>query len=261
MRISKTQLKYIRSLSHKKAREAERRFTLEGWRALKEAIASSATMDLVAVLPRFLADPDYAKILRQLEERRIPVREISDAELRLVADTVHAQGVLAVVHRPEPIVSDERLNRASLVVALDAVADPGNVGSIVRSADWFGVDLVLLGKGSVELFNEKVIRSTVGSVFHVPVVSGVDLSSTLRRMKQGGFFVMGLSGDAKRAYTDVAGRARMVILLGSEGHGLSKEVRASADVIVQIPRFGKAESLNVSVACGIVLSHFRTKNR
>ena len=261
MRISKTQLKYLRSLSQKKVRQSERKFTLEGWRALKEAIASSATIDLVAVLPRFLADPDYTKILQRLEERRVPIREISEEELRTVADTIHSQGVLAVVHRPEPLVSDERLSRASLVVALDAVADPGNVGSIVRSADWFGADLVLLGKGSVELFNEKVIRSTVGSVFHVPVVSGVDLPSTLRRMKQEGFFIVGLSGEAKRAYTDEPGRAKTVVVLGSEGHGLSKEVRASTDVIVQIPRFGKAESLNVSVACGIILSHIRSKNK
>ena len=261
MSLTKAELKYLRSLSQKKVREAERKFILEGWRALKEALNSSVGIDLVAVLARFLADPDYGKMLAQLEQRRVHVKEISETDLKSVSDTVHSQGVLAVVHQPQPRLDKQRLNQASLVIAADAVADPGNVGSIVRSADWFGVDLVLLGKGCVELYNEKVVRSTVGSILHVPIVTDVDLPVALRDLKKAGFCVIALSGDGNKAFTEQKAERKTVFVLGSEAHGLSKDLRALSDAIVRIPKYGKAESLNVGVACGIILSHARVSKK
>jgi TrmH family RNA methyltransferase len=256
--LTKAELKYLRSLSQKKVREAERRFVLEGWRALKEALNSPATIDLVAVLARFLTDPDYGKILAQLRQRRIPVKEIKEAELKSIADSVHSQGVVAVIQKPQVQLDDRWFDRASLVIAADAVADPGNVGSIVRSADWFGVDLVLLGKGCVDLYNEKVVRSTVGSIFHVPVGTDIDLPTALRQLKKAGFDIITLSSDGKKTYAEQVMGEKTVYVLGSEAHGVSQDVRALSNTTVRIPKYGKAESLNVGVVCGIMLSYVRT---
>jgi TrmH family RNA methyltransferase len=130
---------------------------------------------------------------------------------------------------------------------------------MIRSSDWFDVDLVLLGGGCVELYNEKVVRSTVGSLFHVPIVEGVELTEALTALKKQEFSIVAFSGDGKQPYTSLEQSARTVYVLGSEAHGVSREVRNVADVVVRIPKYGKAESLNVGVACGIVLAHMRAE--
>jgi RNA methyltransferase, TrmH family len=257
MRITKNEIKYVHSLSLKKNRQSEQKFVVEGWRALKEVLSSSSKVEIVGVLPRYLDDRDYRGILSNLEERGALVRELTETELSALADTVHAQGVIAVVHQKKRSLEPELLKRASLVVIADTVSDPGNLGSIIRSSDWFNVDLLLLGKGCVELYNDKVVRSTVGSIFHLPIVEGIDLPSTLKMLKENGFSVIALSGDGKHAYDEQAMPAKTAIVLGSEAHGVSSEVRALANDIVRIPKFGKAESLNVGVAYGIVVAHLR----
>ena len=259
MKISKSELKYIRSLSQKKVRIAEGKFLLEGWRAVKDVLNSSFQVEMVCIVHRYIDDPDYAKIVNEIRERHIPLKELTELELRQASETVQAQGVIAVVRQQTLELSDRLLKPATLIVAADAVSDPGNVGSILRTADWFSADLVLLGKGCVELYNEKVVRSTVGSLFHVPVVEGVELPSELQQLKKQGFSIVGLSADGKVPVTDHVWQPKNVLVVGNEAHGVGKEVRAVSDVVVRIPRFGNAESLNVGVACGIVLSHIKTK--
>jgi len=259
MRVSKADIRYLRSLSQKKVRQAERKFILEGWRALKEVLNSSSKVETVAVLSRYLQDPDYESILTKLGERGASIKEVSETELSQVAETVHAQGVVAVVHQKTCTLDGFRFGESSVVIAADAVSDPGNLGSIIRSSDWFDIDMVLLGRGCVELYNEKVVRSTVGSLFHVPIVEGVDLTDALAAMKKKGFSIVAFSGDGRQPYTRLEASARTVYVLGSEAHGVSREVRSTADAVVRIPRYGKAESLNVGVACGIVLAHMRAE--
>lgn len=261
MHVSKNEIKYLHSLSQKKVRQAEKKFILEGWRALKEALNSSWAIEFVAVLQHFLENPDYAKTLSDLEERKIPVKELTELELKKIADTVHSQGIIALTHQKAFTLNDNVLKQASLVVAVDSVSDPGNLGSIVRSADWFGVDAVLLGKGCVELYNEKVVRSTVGSVFHLPIIEGVDLQHVLPEMRKNNFWVMAASADGKEPYTLAATKAKNVLVFGNEAHGVAKEIRARADAVVKIPKFGRAESLNVGVACGIFLAHLCAKTQ
>ena len=259
MKLSKGELRYYRSLSQKKVRQTERKFILEGWRALKEVLNSASKVEMVAVHPRFLQDPDYSRLLSELESRGIPVKEADELQLKQIADTVHAQGVIALVQQKHDDLERIPLDRATVIVAADAVSDPGNLGSIIRSSDWFNVDALLLGRGCVELYNEKVVRSTVGSIFHVPIVEGVDLTSALKHLGSKGFSVVGFSGDGKVDYTDRRLSRKAVFVFGSEAHGISREVKTSIDEVARIPRYGKAESLNVGVACGIVLAHQRAQ--
>ena len=259
MHITKNEIKFIRSLSQKKNRQTEQKFVVEGWRALKEVLNSASKVEIAGVLPRYMDDPDYKGILSKLEERGAVLRELTEVELNALADTVHAQGVIAVVQQKKRLLEVDVLKKASLVVVADSVSDPGNLGSIIRSSDWFNVDLLLLGKGCVELYNDKVIRSTVGSIFHLPIVEDNELLPALRLLKENGFSVIALSGDGKHSYEDQPMPGKLAIVLGSEAHGVSAEVRALADDVVRIPKHGKAESLNVGVACGIVLAHIRSQ--
>ncbi|MEX2115692.1 MAG: RNA methyltransferase, partial [Bacteroidota bacterium] len=196
-------------------------------------------------------------LLDQVRQRKVPLKEISEKELRQVSETVHAQGVVAVVKQRSVQLTPALIGGARIIVALDTIADPGNLGTILRTADWFGADLVLLGKGTVELYNDKVVRSTVGSLFHVPVAEGVDLAVALADLKAQGFRIVALSADGKTDLNNVDWGKRNVVVLGAEAQGVSKQVRAVSDVLVRIPRFGRAESLNVGVACGVALSQMR----
>jgi TrmH family RNA methyltransferase len=257
MRLSQNERKYLHSFSQKKIRQLEKKFVLEGWRALREALESGSTIEIVVVQSRYLQDPDYRKILNEIRARRIPLKEGSELEFQKIADTVHSQGVVALVHQQEYHLHGQAFKHGPLLVALDAVADPGNLGSVLRSAAWFGVNGVLLGKGSVERYNEKVVRSTVGSLFYLPVVEGVDLAEALPLLKKEGFMIVATSGDAPSSYADLPRRAKLVVVFGSEAHGVAKEIQKEAEMIVKIPRYGNAESLNLGVACGIMLAHIR----
>lgn len=257
MRLSNSETKYLRSLAQKKFRQAEHKFLLEGWRALKEVLNSPFHVEFVAVIPKHRSSTDYEKILSEIERRKIPVKEVSESDLQKIAETVHSQGVVALVHQRTMKLEGRSLRKMSLIVAADNVSDPGNLGSILRTVDWFGVELLLLSKQCVELYNEKVIRSTVGSIFHVSVVERVDLPSTLADLKNRGFFVASLSADGKQSYVETRLNGKHVLVVGSEAHGVSPEVRKVSDAIVRIPKYGQAESLNVGVACGVVLAHLK----
>ena len=244
-------------MSQRKVRDERRKFIVEGWRALKDALNSGFHIDYVAVTGPYVKNPDYQTIIHDIERRKIPLKELTEVELRQVSDTVHSQGVLALVD--QKVVSLDHLGRSnsSLVVVADRVADPGNLGSIIRTCDWFGVDALILTEGCVDLYNEKVVRSTAGSIFHLPVIEHAPVDGTVTALKSLGFSIIGSAGEAKSSYSKVEYRSKNAILVGSEASGLSPSLRKQCDEMVRIERRGKAESLNVVVACGIILSHIR----
>jgi TrmH family RNA methyltransferase len=241
-------------------RQAERKFLLEGWRAVGEALSTPAVIELVVVQSRYLDDPDYRRFIREFETRKVDLREGTEQDLARIAETVHSQGIVAVVRQRQWSLDEILKKRPSLLVALDAVSDPGNMGTVLRSADWFGVDGVLLGKGCVELYNEKVVRSTVGSLVRIPAAEGIELPGAMERLRREGFRCIGTAAEAKDRVTDIDRSSRTVLVFGSEAHGLAQDLRAKMDQLVNIPRYGRAESLNVGVAAGIVLAFFRSNS-
>jgi TrmH family RNA methyltransferase len=231
----------------------------EGWKALKDALNSGSQILFVTMTPKHLSNPDYRSIINEIESRSIALKEIDERELRQVCDTVQAQGVVALMRQRSYELDRKHLEHASLLVFADRIADPGNLGSIVRTSDWFAADCLILSEGCVELHNEKVVRSTSGSIFHVPIIEHADTPTTLSWLKEVGFKVVVTSADGKISYARAEYGAKNVIVLGSEASGISPSVRAHADVVVKIPLNGKAESLNVGVAFGIVLAHLRNE--
>ena len=256
MNLTKTEVKYLRSLSRKKARQVERRFVLEGWRALREALDAGVPIEYIAV------DPAHAERdeLREVWQRGVPVKHVGPRDLEQIADTVHSQGVVALLRQRCHTPDDVFHPHAALIVAMDALTDPGNLGTVLRTCDWFGVNGVLLGCGSVELHNEKVVRSSAGAIFHLPVAEDVDLIAALARAREAGFRGLAAAGDAAVDYSHCDFGAKTLLILGNEGHGVAPAVRSAADGAVCIPKFGRVESLNVGVACGIILAQVR-KNR
>ncbi|MFH0992244.1 MAG: RNA methyltransferase [bacterium] len=257
MRITLGEIKLFRSLQQKKFRQAERKFVIEGWYGLQEALSSDAVIELIVLAEDSPMPKQHRSMLDQIQKQRIPVREATPFDLKKITETVHTQGVAALVHQHGSTLNSLNLKQATLFVGLDAVSDPGNLGSIIRSADWFGADALLLGSGCVELYNEKVVRSTVGSLFHFPIVENLSLVETIAQMKLHGFIASALTADGDLNYHRLDPSEKHFLIFGSEAHGVSPEVRQICDRAVQIPRFGKAESLNVGVACGITLAQIK----
>ena len=260
MHISKSDIKLLRSLSQKKFREIEGKFIVEGWRPVKDALNAGIQLDTVAVTPKYLENPDYRSLLDEIEKRRITLKELSEIELHQVSDTVHAQGVIAIAHQRKTTLGNVLSTGPSLIVYADRIADPGNLGSIVRTCDWFGVDALLLSEGCVELYNEKVVRSTAGSIFHIPIIEQLESEHVLPQLKETGFSIIATSGDSKINYTGIEYKKMNVLVFGSEANGVRQDLRHLADEVVCIPQTGKAESLNVSVSCGIMLANLRNKH-
>ncbi|MEK6649917.1 MAG: RNA methyltransferase [Bacteroidota bacterium] len=248
--LSKAELKHLKALSTKKGREVAGLFLLDGWKPVAEALASPWQIESVVVDPGRIP-ASGASVLQECVRRGVGVRHGTSSDLRSLSDVVHDQGIVAVV-RSRRFALDDLPSVGDLIV-LDAVADPGNVGSLIRTADWFGMSGVVLGPGCSSVNNEKVVRATMGSLFHLPVVEVDDLSVACSTLDRKGVILAGaeVAGGGWRSWVP---EARIALVLGSESHGISAGVRALLKIRVSIPKAGRAESLNVAGAGAVLLS-------
>ena len=251
MRLTRAEVDEFRALHRKEGRAAAGMFLLEGWRALAEAI--DGPIECVAVRAELLDRPE----LDPLRTRGVPIREVTERDAKRISSTEQSQGVVARVRMVRSDTATLFRPGDAIVLALDAVGDPGNLGTILRTAAWFAARGVLLGRGCVDPYNDKVVRSTAGSLFHVPLVADVDLPVTLGAGRAAGFQVVVADAAGAIDLPDWRPPGRCIIVLGSETHGPSSAVRAVADLAICVPRFGRGESLNVAIAAGILLAHAR----
>jgi TrmH family RNA methyltransferase len=256
--LSRPKLKYLRSLQQKKFRDREKRFIVEGFRLTSEALDSDFVVEEVFYTAGFLENAEHAALVQRCRKGKRETIEVRTRELERFADTVTAQGVAALVRqrhfRLEDVVQTNR--RRQVIIALDALAEPGNVGTIIRTGDWFGASGILLGRGTVELYNPKVVRSTMGSIFHLPIVSDVDLEDAVAQIRKQGFRVFAATVDGDGRYDETSLASKAMLIIGNETQGVSQAVLSLADERITIPRVGRAESLNAGVAAGILLARF-----
>jgi TrmH family RNA methyltransferase len=259
MSLTRNRIREIRSLSQKKVRDELGLFVAEGLRLVKDAAESSFDIPEAFSTREFESSPAGGDLMGLLRARGARCQQVSRSELAQFADTVNAQGVLAVVRKRNESAGDliGRVGRPALLVALDGISDPGNLGSIIRTCDWFRAGGILLGRDSVDLYNPKVVRATMGGIFHVPLVTGLDLPQAAMHAKEQGFTVFVTDPSADLFCGDVRFPESSVVAFGNEAHGVSEGLRRVADARVAIRRYGSAESLNVGVACGILLSAHR----
>jgi len=256
--LSRSEIKYLRSLQQKKFRDLERKFLLEGWRPLRDALHSSFRIEMIAVLSEASQKLEHRPVLALAMERGIAIKEIKEIQLKQISDAVHSQGVIALVCRKEKLFDAKSCQSAHLFVACDRVNDPGNLGTIIRTCDWFGVDAMFLSEGCVSLYNDKVVRSTAGSIFHLDVFENTDFGIVLPNLKSEGFRVIAtaLNGKTLRSFSFPE---KVILVLGNEAQGVDPQLIQQADTIVSIARYGQAESLNVGIACGIFLEQWRNR--
>ncbi len=244
--LTKNELKYYSSLLNKKHRKLEHKFVTEGRKLISEALGSGLSCEIVLINKDY-EDDDYEFIPRV--SRKARVEYLEDRDFRKVADTENPQGIAAVfkTKNPEPI-KDEKL-----IVALESVSDPGNLGTILRTCDWFGIGSVIASRDTCELYNPKVIRSAMGSAFRMNIVYSENFLEKLEEMKHKGYEILTADLNGESVF-EIIPAAKRLLVLSNEASGPAEEVLGISDRIVSIPGKGKAESLNVSVAAGILMA-------
>ena len=244
-------LTLARDLRRRRGRERQGLFVCEGVRAVEELLGSSLQPRGALVAPALEETPRGKALVHALEDADVEVARITDAELASASDTESPQGVLAIARVPERIMDDLETGERALILVLDALQDPGNVGTILRSAAALGVDATLALPGTVDLWNAKVVRSAMGAHFHHPTLSCTwDELDAFRRQRGLALWGADAAGDVVGA---IPAPARLALVVGNEGGGLGAEARARADRLVALPISADVESLNVAVAAGILL--------
>lgn len=248
--LSRSQVRLLKGLHRRKMRESEGLFLAEGVRVVEELLASRIVPRLV-VISSSLEDTPRGARLRTLLEARSDVLEVSDRELAELSATETPQGVLVAAEAPRQGLGGMEPGADGVVLVLDAVQDPGNVGTLVRTAAAFGVDAVVTLAGTVDAWNPKVVRASAGAVFRlVPVACGWEALRAWLGTHRFGVYGADASGDAVEA---MALPARRALVVGNEGTGLSQDVSVALDGRIAVPMTGAVESLNVAVAAGILL--------
>lgn len=251
-KLSKKQIKLIQAIKKSNNyRTKYQCFLVEGLKSIVEAIKSDFIVDFIIVSERFVKDnsEEYKEIAFN---SNIKIHIISDELYETLSDTVTPQGIMAVVKIKYNNITQLE-NDNFILTALDKIKDPGNMGTIIRTADAAAAGGVILGKGCVDVFNPKVVRATMGSIFHVPLVKTDNLIETLMQLKKHGAQIVTTFLTATKYYYELDFLKPTVLVMGKEDEGVSQEIVNISDEIVKIPMLGKAESLNVSIAHGIIL--------
>ena len=236
--LSKNEVKYIQSLCQKSKRDEEGLFIAEGAKLVDELLAGDFNITGIYALPEWIATHDQVPA----------VTEVTAAELARISNLKSPNQVLAIARQQVPAAGPVLHGRLTLV--LDDIQDPGNFGTIVRIADWFGIHQIVAGKGTVELYNPKVIQSTMGSFLRVSCW----YQPLYEFLKTASIPVYGALLDGNNLYQEPP-ITEGLLLIGNESKGISKELLPFISHPVSIPRLGGAESLNAAVATGIIVSH------
>jgi TrmH family RNA methyltransferase len=248
--LSRVEEKLLRGLQRRKNREESGLFLAEGVRVVEELVASDMTLHLAGVTPSLEDTPRGRALAIRLAER-VRTERISEADLDRIAATDSPQGVVAAARIPVTMPEEIEFPARAGVLLLDAVQDPGNFGTLVRSADVFGVSAVVALPGTVDPWNPKAVRAAAGSSFRVPILQ-IDAAAGAAWLRAAAFHFYGADAHG-RLIDAIVADARWALIVGNEGAGLSQEARTLVDELVAVPIPGRAESLNVSVAASILL--------
>ncbi len=256
-------MRSARRLLRRKDRLAGGEFLAEGRQAVAEALATAGVARRLLVAEAAL--DRHQDLLRAAIDAAIPIATLPDEALAQLTDAVTPQGVLAVCRSIDVSLAEALVPGARLVVFCDQVRDPGNLGTVIRCADAFGADAVLVSTDAVDLYNPKTVRASTGSIFHLPIAVGVELAAAASAARAAGLVVFGADGSADcsidhvRTSGELAGPVMWV--LGNEAWGLTADHTALLDRVVALPLYGRAESLNLSNAAAVLLYATATAQR
>lgn len=256
MSLSRRELKNLRALSRKKPRHLQGRFLIEGLRLTREALFSNAGIDRILVSDKFAAGPAWPELADHAGPRGITVVPITAVQSDQLGATQHPQGIFAVIEIPS-IWNQPQPPILLPALVLDGISDPGNLGTLLRTAEWFGVQSVLLAASGADAYNPKVVRSAMGAHFHLPAIWQGDPAKIAPELESADLLLLGAAMDGEALDQLPPMQHTWALVIGSEAHGLSEFWQERLDIALTIPGTGSGESLNAAVAAGIILQYLQ----
>ncbi|MGI6113527.1 MAG: TrmH family RNA methyltransferase [Mahellales bacterium] len=248
-------IKTLRGVRQKKERDRLNLFMAEGIKSIEDAMASDFRIQYILYsdsLPQGFIERLQAFCTAKLT-RLIRTR---DEVLKSISDTVSPQGVIGFIEKPEYSMDDIITGDTACFILADSIQDPGNIGTLIRTADAAGLQAVILSAGCADPFNPKVIRSTMGSIFHIPVLYEQDLVGVIDTLRGAGYQIVSTKVEQDNYIWGFKFGRRCALVFGNEGSGIADEISSRCTHSISIPMVGRAQSLNVSVAAGIVVYEF-----
>ena len=245
-------IKHIKKLKDKKERDISNEYIIEGVKLIQEAIQEKAKIKQIIICEECEKAEAIPKEI-MYEIARYECIYITKKLYNYLTEVKTPQGILAVIEKES---NEKNIDYTQeIIVALDGIQDPGNLGTILRTVDSIGLTQILVSKDTADSFNPKVVRSTMGAIFRVKVIECEDLEKTLKEIKKHKFEIVVTSLQTKNSIYDIDYNKK-VIVIGNEANGVQEKIQKLADKKVKIPMLGKTESLNASVATGIILYEY-----
>ena len=245
-------VKHIKKLKDKKYRDLNGQFVVEGIKMIKEAIEEKANINNIVICENCQNTDTIPKEL-MYEIARYDCVYVTEKIFNSITDVNTPQGILAIISKEK---NEQKIDYSQgIIVALDDIQDPGNLGTILRTVDSIGLSQIIVSKGTADCFNPKVVRSTMGAIFRVSIIECDDLKKTLKEAQKHKFELVITSLQTESSIYDID-YDKKIIVIGNEANGVKQDIQNIADIKVKIPMLGKTESLNASVATGIVLYEY-----
>ena len=245
-------VKHVKKLKEKKYRDQSQEFIIEGIKLVKEAIEEKANIKQIIICDNC---EDTGIIPKDLmyEIAKYNCIYVTENILKTMSDVNAPQGIMAIIGRNNKE-KDIDYNQ-DIIVVLDDIQDPGNLGTILRTVDSIGLNQILVSKGTADCYNPKVVRSTMGAIFRIKIIECADLEQTLKEIQKNNFKLVVSSLQTNNSLYDINFNKK-VIIIGNEAKGVEPQIQKMADEKIKIPMLGKTESLNASVATGIILYEY-----
>ena len=245
-------IKYTKSLLKSKNRNKESKFIIEGYRILTLAIECRAKLDYVFINEDFEKKQEHKEFLEILKKKDIRVYKTTNKIFEDLTDTENTQGIIGVVKFKQRTLEENLTDDNRFVLILDRIQDPGNMGTIIRTADAAGVDAIIALKGCVDIYNPKVIRSTMGSIFDMNIIHCTQ-EECLRELKSKDFNIVSSYLNTDNYYHETDYGKKVALVIGNEANGVNDELIDESDILVKIPIYGNAESLNAAISSAILM--------
>ncbi len=245
-------IKHIKKLKDKKERDLSNEYIIEGIKLIQEAIQENAKIKQIIICDDCEKTESIPKDL-MYEIAKQECIYVTNKIFETITEVMNPQGILAIIEKQSKEIQID--DKQDIILALDDIQDPGNLGTILRTADSIGLTQILVSKGTADCYNPKVVRSTMGAIFRVKIIECEDLVKTLKEIKKHKFEIVVSSLQTDNSIYDI-NYHKKVIVIGNEANGVKKEIQDLADKKIKIPMLGKTESLNASVATGIILYEY-----
>ncbi len=243
-------IKHIKKLKEKKYRDEYKEFIVEGIKMIEEALEEKAKIKSIIICDDCKNQGTIPSNL-MYEIAKLDCIYVSEKVFISITDVVNPQGIMAIVEKPDN--SEEQINyKENNFLLLDNIQDPGNIGTILRTADSLNIKQIIVSKGTADVYNPKVVRSTMGAIFRVKLIEVKDLVKTVKELKKHKIKVYATDLKTEKSIYDVD-YSKTAIVIGNESNGVSKEVLEEATDRIKIPMIGKTESLNAAVATSVIL--------